>query len=163
MDWKAASADEGKLSDLNRFLRLVEIGEKDECWEWKGNAPDDRHGHFSVRAKAVKAHRWIYALCCGQIPDGMVIRHKCDNPKCVNPLHLTIGRPVDNVADMHERGRNADRRGEKHPLSKITAEMVLAIRQASSLGKTQRAIAAEYGISNQHVGKIVRRENWKHV
>lgn len=162
MDWEKASVED-RLSDLNRFVRLVAIGDRHECWEWQGNAPGGRHGHFSINAEAVKAHRWIYELCCGSIPEGMVIRHKCDNPKCVNPIHLTVGTPKDNVADMLERGRGADRRGEKHPLAKIDADAVRHIRAQAEIGQTHRALAEEYGVSNQQIGKIVRRENWRHI
>ena len=160
MDWQM---NEERLSDLARFFKLVDIGERHECWEWLGNTPGGRHGHFSIKAKSVKAHRWIYELCVGPIPDGIVIRHKCDNPKCVNPLHLTAGTPKDNTADMFERGRAPDRRGEKHPLAKIDADAVRAIRAHSAMGMTQKALAEQFGISNQHIGKIVRRENWRHI
>ena len=154
---------EDRLGDLARFMLMTKIGQRHECWEWQGNAPQGRHGHFSIKAKAVIAHRWIYEMCCGPIPSGMVIRHKCDNPKCVNPIHLTIGTPRDNVMDMHERGRGADRRGEKHPLAKLDAETVLKIRAGKEVGRTNSDLAAEFGISNQHIGKIVRRENWRHI
>lgn len=157
------TSTESKLSDLNRFMRLVEIQERTDCWEWIGNRPSGKYGHFSVGLKAVKAHRWVYELCCGQIPDDMVIRHKCDNPACVNPLHLTIGTGLENVRDRVERNRSADRKGEKHPLAKLGAPEVLELRRLASLGHTARSLAEQFGISNQQAGKIIRRENWRHI
>ena len=101
-------------SDFSRFMRLTSIGDMPEdCWIWLGNCPGGRHGHFSLsRNKTVKAHRWIYRLLHGEIPDGLVIRHKCDNPRCVNPRHLEIGTLSDNTRDAIVRRRWPDRRGE---------------------------------------------------
>jgi hypothetical protein len=155
--------DERVLPEFARFFSHVEISDRADCWEWTGNKPDGRYGHFSVSGKAIKAHRWIYAALCGPVADGVVIRHKCDNPCCVNPSHLTAGTPADNVHDMHDRGRNADRRGEKHPLAKLTADDVIELRRLKAMGLTNRAIADKFGISVQQAGKIARRENWRHV
>ncbi len=155
--------DEERLSDFNRFVRLINIGDREECWEWVGTRPSGAYGHFSIKAKAVKAHRWVYELCCGPIPEGMVIRHKCDNPSCVNPLHLTVGTHQDNINDRQERRRWADRQGEKHPLRKVSEADVHQIRRAANLGEPQKSIAQRFGIGSGQVGKIVRRENWSHI
>lgn len=155
--------DESALEDLARFMQHVYMTGRAECWLWIGNKPDGRYGHFSVSGKIYKAHRWLYALVCGEIPEGMVIRHKCDNPSCVNPAHLTIGTHADNVADKYERGRAPNRQGEKHPLARLTEDKVKEIRRMSELGWPNSRIAAEFGVSTQHVGKVVRRENWRHV
>lgn len=70
------------------------------------------------------AHRVVYCIANGldlsQI-DGQVIRHKCDNTRCVNPEHLEIGTQQDNIRDTRIRGRVA------HP-RKLTYEQVLEIR-----------------------------------
>jgi hypothetical protein len=155
--------DENRLEALARFMTMVDVGLHSNCWEWQGNKPDGRYGHFSFNGKAIKAHRWIYELCCGRIPDSMVIRHRCDNPSCVNPRHLTIGTPKDNANDMHERGRASNRQGEKHPMARIDESAVIQIRKRAELGESYVKIAAAYAISHQQVGKIVRRENWGHV
>jgi hypothetical protein len=146
-----------------RFIRLVKIGKRHECWEWQGTCPYGRYGHFSVDGKAVKAHRWIYELVRGPIGVGLVVRHKCDNPKCVNPLHLEVGTLSDNTQDAIKRGRWSDRAGEKHPMARITAETVRSIRREASLGVTQATLAQIHGLSRQHVGRIVRCEGWTEV
>jgi hypothetical protein len=79
------------------------------CWEWNGKRNDQgygivhaaRHGLDSARA-----HRVMFELNAGPIPDGMVIRHRCDNPPCVNPDHLQVGTQRDNARDMSIRGRH---------------------------------------------------------
>jgi len=53
-------------------------------------------------------HRAMYMLHYGPIPDGMVIRHTCDNPPCVNPEHLLMGTEEDNRNDMYLRGRTVN-------------------------------------------------------
>jgi hypothetical protein len=152
------------ISDFVRFMRHVSIGaEVGACWIWAGNKPDGRYGHFSVGGKVVKAHRWLHELLHGPIGDGLVVRHHCDNPQCVNPDHLAIGTPQQNTADMLLRGRGADRRGEKHPLVRLTEDDVRTIRSLRAGGATETALATKFGVGRGQIGKITRRENWKHV
>lgn len=153
-----------QISEFVRFMTMVWPGEKvGECWEWTGNRPDGRYGHFSVGSKAIKAHRWLYEFFNGPIPEGLVVRHRCDNPACVNPLHLHVGTLADNTADAVERGRWSDRAGVEHPLARLTETDVLGIRSDARCGLTHQTIAGNYGISRQQVGKIIRRENWSHI
>jgi len=147
-----------------RFMRLVHVPEgRGLCWTWTGNKPDGRYGHFSLGMKTVKAHRWLYQLINGPIPEGLVIRHKCDNPQCVNPMHLERGTHAENQRDKHARGRAPNRKGEKHPLARLTDEKVIEIRKLAGCGMTQPAIAEKFGVNRQQIGRIVRRENWSHV
>ncbi len=147
-----------------RFMRMVEIPlDLGACWTWQGNKPDGKYGHFSLGAKTVKAHRWLYETVIGPIPTGLVVRHKCDNPPCVNPMHLQIGTHSDNQKDKFLRGRGADRRGEKHPLARLTAEQVKDIRRMADCGHTHAYLAGLYGVKRGQIGKIVNRLNWRHI
>ena len=146
-----------------RWVRFVQVGEAHECWPWTGSKPDGRYGHFSVGAKAIKAHRWIYALLNGPIPDDLIVRHKCDNPQCVNPAHLELGTTADNMRDKHDRGRAANRQGEKHPLARLNEASVRELRRLASLGHTHGSLASQFGIARQTVGNIVRGRNWSHI
>lgn len=153
-----------RASTLIRFLGHVEFpDDRRGCWRWVGNCPGGRHGHFAMGSDTVKAHRWIYEFVKGPIEPGQLIRHACDNPWCVNPTHLLQGTAKDNVADMHERGRNADRRGEKHPMRKLVASDIYQIRSLGQRGMTQKEIAADVGISRQQVGRILRGSSWGHI
>lgn len=71
------------------------------CWEWQGGKAGE-YGKF----QNMRAHCFAYALCTGPIPAGMVVRHSCDNPPCVNPAHLSLGTQLDNMRDMVARGRH---------------------------------------------------------
>lgn len=133
-----------------------------DCWEWTASNVRG-YGHFSVDGKAVIATRWIYAFLFGEVPDGHFVCHHCDNPKCVNPAHLYVGTPRQNTLEMHSKGRWADRRGERHPLARLTEDSVRAIRQQAAMGVAYSQIAEDFGMSTQHIGKIVRKESWNHV
>ena len=152
-----------ELSDFVRFMAHVHCGGTGDCWLWTGNRPDGRYGHFSVDGKAVKAHRWIYSLLCESIPETEVVRHRCDNPGCVNPRHLEAGTLSQNTRDAVERGRWPNRQGERHPLAVLTEVEVREIRRLAECGNSHAKIAERYEVSPKQIGKIVRRENWKHV
>lgn len=56
--------------------------------------------------RKLRASRFIYSEVIGQIPDGMLILHSCDNPRCINPDHLFLGTEKDNTQDMINKGRH---------------------------------------------------------
>ena len=59
-----------------------------------------------VNGEQVYVHRLAYAATYGGIPAGLIIRHRCDNPRCINPVHLEPGTHRDNTQDMIKRGRD---------------------------------------------------------
>lgn len=147
-----------------RFMRLVSIPQdRAGCWEWRGTKALEGYGNFSVAGRTVRAHRWLYAQLNGETPDELVIRHRCDNPCCVNPLHLEVGTHADNCRDKMQRGRMPDRRGERHHGARLTESQVLEIRRRASTGETYRALGQEFGVVPAHVGKIVQRVSWGHL
>lgn len=77
------------------------------CWLWLG--PVDTFGYGKSptgrRKEAESAHRASYRAFKGSIPEGMLVRHRCDTPRCVNPAHLLTGTHYDNMQDMLSRGR----------------------------------------------------------
>lgn len=81
---------------------------EDGCWEWRGDRNELGYGRLTLKRKGLdktRVHRLMFERYVGSIPDGMVIRHKCDNPPCCNPDHLEVGTQADNLADMVSRGR----------------------------------------------------------
>lgn len=92
-----------------RFWSKVDVTvDSRECWLWKGTKTGNGYGNFSVQEISAKvpAHRVSYWMATGEYPEaGQVVRHKCDNPLCVNPRHLEIGSQSDNMLDMVSRGR----------------------------------------------------------
>ena len=104
-----------------RALDKALIGEG--CWEYGGKIGNHGYGVVFIpdgtrHGATALAHRVVYEGLVGPIPDGMILCHHCDNPKCVRPDHIFVGTDADNMADMHAKGRHAH--GETHPASKIT-------------------------------------------
>lgn len=119
------------------------------CWEWTGY----RHyrwgyGHIAVNRKVQNAHRVAWELTEGEIPAGLLVLHRCDNPPCCRPAHLFLGTHDDNMKDMARKGRQP---------TKVTALAADAIRASS---KTGIDLAKEYGISRALISMIRAGKRW---
>jgi len=134
--------------------RLVATG----CWEWHGWRRNG-YGLLWHNGKNQSAHRVSYETFNRPIPDGMKVLHSCDNPRCINPNHLSVGTQKQNVAEREMRDRR-DVRGEQIGTSKLTSEEVVEIKaSALSLGK----LAKQYGVAKQTIWKIRIGGAWKHL
>jgi hypothetical protein len=146
----------------------AKVDKSGECWEWTG-ALENGYGLFWLNRKT-KAHRLSYVLNHPLSIDllsghrEISVCHRCDNRKCVNPSHLFLGSKADNNKDRANKGRSADRKGEKHNLAKLTETQVREIRgRWLSGGITQVELGIEYGISDSTINKIILRKTWKHL
>lgn len=107
------------------------------------------------------AHRLSYEMHCGPIPDGMLVCHRCDNPRCVRPTHLFLGTEADNLGDMALKGRHLY--GERNTKHVLTEAEVHRIFDLSDAQWSQHKIANEIGIGQAHVGRILRGLRWRHI
>ena len=142
----------GRNDTLEDRLRLRGWDETAEgCWEFRGAKSPSGYGsmHFQYRTQA--AHRWAYMAWVGPIPEGHVVRHKCDNPPCINPDHLETGTHADNSRDMRERGRN-------NHVRKLNSTDVVDIRWLHCLGARQVDIARAFNVSKTAIRKIVTHQ-----
>ena len=137
------------------------------CWPWQGAVGGDGYGKFKTGGDVsgrhhYRAHRVAYMLWNAEDPSGKLVCHSCDNPRCCNPRHLWLGSPAENTRDAARKKRMARPRGESNASAKLTADMVRRIR---FLGKTmsQSEIGERFGVSQRHVGRILRRERWAHI
>ncbi len=140
----------------------------DGCWIWtaKTNKPGG-YGQLhrgGSKGKMVAAHRLAWELSNGDIPAGMCVCHRCDNPLCVNPSHLFLASHAENMADRDAKGRCVNRRGEDHGLSKLSESDIRDIRRiCDGGGMRHREIGEKFRVSRSLIGLIARRKIWKHV
>lgn len=116
------------------------------------------YGQFHLNGKTAYAHRVAYEIANGTFPREAFVMHSCDNRKCVNPAHLSLGTFDENMADMVEKRRQAH--GSKNSHAKLTPDQVRAIR--SEIG-THKEIAQRYGVVQPLVTMIRNGRIWKHV
>lgn len=92
-----------------KFWLFVDRPSDDECWRWTGRTQTNPTGlEYGYFGRCYRAHRVAWVLANGRaIPNGMIVRHTCDNPICVNPHHLLLGTHRDNIHDMNSRKRGA--------------------------------------------------------
>lgn len=146
-----------------RFARSYRVDPGTGCWAWLLHISRDGYGRFRLGARADRrAHRVSYELHRGPVGDALVCHH-CDNPACVNPAHLFLGTPLDNMLDKVAKGRAASPAGEANPHSKLTAGQVLEIRARAVAGEKAADIARSFPVQASIIGKIIRREIWKEV
>lgn len=110
-----------------------------------------------------RAHRRSWVMSFGEIPKGLLVLHKCDNPPCVNPEHLFLGTSKDNSDDKHRKGRGRYLKGSQTGNARLREEDVVRIRESALFGADYSDLLRVYGISRQLVSAIVTRKVWKHV
>jgi hypothetical protein len=147
-----------------RLWSRVKIAGADECWEWQGYIHNKGYGQIGRGAREeglIYTHRAAWEIANGEsVPDGMFIRHSCDNPRCCNPAHLSPGTPKQNTGDMISRRRHSH--GERHG-ARLTDSDVVRIKALARGNRTQQSIADEFGVSRSLVGLIAQGKRWRHL
>lgn len=142
---------------------LASIDKDGNCWVWKGQRNKLGYGFLRIETHHVRAHRASYMAFYGDIPEGMLICHKCDNPSCVNPDHLFVGTNSDNSRDMSMKGRAGNQgkpsilRGSRHPRSKLT---IAQAREIKNSARPVKELSQEYGVSKTLVRGIRSGTHW---
>lgn len=130
------------------------------CVEHKGATTKAGYGLTFREGKTQLAHRYAYRQKHGDIPDGSVVMHLCDNPKCVNVEHLRLGTQSENRKDCVDKGRANAPSGEAHYGSKLTAERVLFIRSSEL---PIRELAKMFGVSYQTAKDAKDGKTWRNI
>ena len=144
-----------------RFWEKVQRKGESECWSWASAFGSKGYGIFWVGGtrRNDMAHRVAYELTHTKIPEGLLVRHSCDNPSCVNPNHLLLGTQKDNVRDALERNRAAvgeRNKGGGNVLSAEKARGVYAMRGRATMIQT----AAMFNIGKTTVGHVWNGRTW---
>ena len=142
--------------DIAAFWSRVGVSTPFQCWAWTGRKSPHGYGRF----RRTMAHRVAYELIHGPIPDGLIVRHRCDNKPCCNPYHLLAGTKRDNSNDAVRRGRLAY--GERSGKTRLTIEDVSYIRQNPERMKIGE-LAARFSVCKATISYIRSGRSWKKV
>jgi hypothetical protein len=142
----------GRIQPKNVLERLwanATGASENECWEYFGK-DKNRSGHVRIRqddARRISVHRLAWeAYHAEPIPEGLLVCHHCDNPKCFNPHHLFLGTHKDNMDDMRRKGR-------ARKAFKISDKQRIEIRQSALPVKV---LASQYGVTTARICQIKR-------
>jgi hypothetical protein len=142
-------------NDNLRFdSKVVQVG---DCHEWQGCLSHNGYGKFMTKADGQRqrtwvAHRWNYQRVHGHVPP--LLRHKCDNPRCVRVDHLEPGTQRDNVHDAMMRGRR---------VVAMTEVLVRELRAVRAAGGSIRAAAARLGVKYMTAYQVATEKTWRHI
>lgn len=142
--------------DIKRFWSYVDIRSEDECWPWTGSLDKNGYGKFWFIDGLIGAHNFSLQLKLDRPIDFYSeTLHKCNNRICQNPKHLEEGTHTENMKGVIY----PDRKGENNGHAKLTNAQILSIKttylDSNRSLVAAKEIAEQFGISWQHVRKIV--------
>lgn len=165
--------------EIARFwARVDRSGGEAACWVWRWTwSPELRlypgaagaYATFNYlgsdgRKMTFRAHRFAYQIATGEtIPEGLLVRHDCDNPPCVNPNHLRLGTHADNARDALERGRIHPWGNPYAPAVKsvfVTVEVAERIKALLEIGWERKCVVDFLNVSLGNVGQVARGKHW---
>jgi hypothetical protein len=137
------------------------------CWVWTAGKSRG-YGLFHGFERPWRAHRLSYLLCVGNIPAGLLVLHRCDNPSCVRPDHLFVGTDGVNIRDCIAKERRSPKqrfpRGEHNQGAKLAPAQVAELRRlAREEGWPLARLAERFGVHKGQAGKIVQGRKWAHL
>lgn len=139
-----------------RFEDNLIIEEETGCLLWLPSIEKQvGYGTFSVGDYTWAAHRFSWLYYKGEIPEGMLVCHKCDVPACVNVKHLFLGSHADNTRDMIEKGRHG---GANKRNRKLTGEQVAIVRTDRT--KDYRGWAKAFDVTPSAIHAAMYGRTW---
>jgi len=149
-----------------QFWSRVDTSRPADCWVWptgKDRYGKPKYGRTSLHGVMMGAHRAAWTLTHGEIPSGMLVCHRCDNPPCINPAHLFLGTPQDNSSDMAAKGRAFAGTGLSSPHSVLTSDQVSHVRRLYHGGVSAREVGELLGIDTMTAWKAAVGETYRDV
>jgi hypothetical protein len=128
-----------------------------DCWIWLGKIINSGYGYLPTNNKPILAHRLSLLLHTNEpAPDKKVVMHKCDNPVCVNPHHLSYGTQLENVRDKIEKKRHNN---NKTKIDENTRYAI--IKRYNELGDYRHLISdlvKEFNIERRKLKLVIDKE-----
>lgn len=149
------------LEERLRFYSQ-EVDEND-CFVWQGTINNDGYGVVYWHNYPYRAHRISYWLYNGEIPEGKVVCHRCNNKLCVNPDHLYAATPKKNTQDAVRDGLMVGKTGENSASAKLTRDQAVEVVKRRKQGERKIDIAKDYGISHWTFGDILKGTSWPDI
>lgn len=149
--------------DVARFWSKVDKSAgSTACWLWTAYRDYDGYGRLKVGGTSIVVTH-IALFLVGKLRPSLEYKacHTCDNPPCVQPLHLFWGTQLDNERDKMRKDRH--QYGAKHWAVTITQEQAMDIIRSIRNGGMNVFIAKRIGISVHIVRDIRRNKTWKHL
>ena len=137
------------------IITKVSICKETGCWNFTGCVQSNGYARLTYKRKTMGAHRWSYIAFIGDIPIGIDVCHKCDNRKCVNPLHLFLGTRKENMHDAVLKGRQA--KGFMLPQSKLSDLDKEKIMARVNAGHLYKDIAKDFNVHRVSIGNVARK------
>lgn len=157
--------------DIERFWSKVNKNGNEKypyCWIWIGTIVS-QYGQFTIGKISYYAHRFVWKIYYGEIPNKLIVCHTCDNTECVNPSHLFLGTYADNMQDASKKERcgaqisvKTTPRGSQHKDSKLNEDLVILIRTLWSHLDCP-TIGKMLGVHTVTINKVRLGKNYKHV
>jgi hypothetical protein len=135
------------------WAQVDQSGGPEACWLWQGSVNRDGYGAMRVDGKYWGTHRLVWTLTYGEIPEGLVVCHRCDHPACVNPAHLFLGTQQHNITDAVQKGRWTQ---------KLLPAQVRAIRALQHIKRADE-VGRMFAIKPHTVRDIWAKRSWKHL
>ncbi len=121
------------------------------CWLWVGSMVY-KYGSFNYLDKSYRAHRVSYKMFVGDIPEGMLVCHRCDVRSCVNPNHLFLGTFYDNYHDMLTKGR-----GRKPRITPEAGRWIMENYKKYDREWGRRGLAKKLNVSLKMIKDAIKR------
>lgn len=140
--------------DERRKAFWIKVKKTDGCWLWQGGKTRGGYGIFTRRhGVQTTAHRIAWELTHGPVSEGLQVCHRCDNRPCVNPDHLFLGTPTDNMQDAANKGRTSKM---GWGLPRVTTRGIEVMHEMHAAGMSHRAIGRWLGVAPRTVGYHLR-------
>lgn len=137
------------------------------CWNWRGalGGSTGSYGYYTVypEKRTWRVHRLMWTAIYEPIPDGLLVMHRCNNPRFVRPDHLELGTHTDNARYREQCGRGRRQNGELDSYAKLTAEQVLEMRRLAATGISAAEVGRMFGVSEITGWEVVTGRTWAHL